>query len=68
MQSVLEAKFLHGQEVYRFEVEHEPGMADTHTFLLNLARSSMQDMAGQEWRLRRRPLLVTEHDIADRKM
>ena len=68
MQSVLEAKYLHNQEVYRFEVDHEPEAADTHTFLINFTRLTMRDIAGRIWKLRHRPLLLTEQEMVAGKV
>jgi hypothetical protein len=64
-QAVLEAKYVCGrQDLYRFELESEGEfLVDLRSALHQLVRLS----TGEVWRVRRRPLLITPHDVTLRK-
>ena len=63
LQSVLEQKYLHGQEIYRFEYD-EPGNSTPMVFIVDFRTLSMSNLTTHaRWELCRRPAFISQEQV-----
>ena len=69
MQCVVEAKYLAGQKVFRFEVDIPDSSDSPLVFLLNYQKMKVYNLSkGIVGNIRRRPLFVSREDVEQKKL